>query len=175
MRALSLLIAIFFSACTVSDQGTPVNSTEGTGSSGGTAEVSEYRIVSTGAYGASASSTEGRRAPWVEVANDEQRYRDLWSRHVSPEAPPPVDFARESAIFLLLGPRSTGGYSIEVKGVEISGEEVIVAADLIEPEPGGITTMAFSAPYSVLAVRKRGVSKVDWNNRGRLLARHVPE
>jgi hypothetical protein len=163
-----LVLCALMTACAASDPaGAPATEAD-------VPAASEFRVVSSGAYGRLASSgEEGRRAPWVEVAAEADAFRTLWQTYVSAETPSPsIDFTTESAVFLLMPPRSTGGYSIEWKGGRLEGDAVIAEADLIEPGPGAIVTQAFTAPYLVVAVPKKGISRADWVNQGRLLARH---
>src|SRR5512140_3447834 len=148
------------------------------GASAGSSSASPaktYRIVRTGDYGAAASGNvdneSGRRAPFVEIASDAKRYAALWKQHIDDTQPPAIDFSKESAVFLLLPPRATGGYAIQVRDVTLDGTTATVAADLREPKAGQMVTQAFTAPFAVLAVAKPKLTDVEWMNQGRLLAR----
>lgn len=133
-----------------------------------------FRLVRSGSYAAAASATPGTGSEAsIAVAATPERYRQLWREHVDPvSTPPPVDFSRESAVILLLGQRSTGGWGIEPESVTVSGDAAEVRARIVRPEPGGIVTMAFSAPFAVIAVdspRLRGAVLLD--GEGEVVAR----
>lgn len=143
------------------------------------AAIATYRVIQTGSYGAASAGNvdddSGRRAPFVEIARDAKSYSALWNQHIDASAPPVVDFTRETAVFLLLPPRPTGGYGIKVEDVTLEGATATVAADLEEPGPGQMVTQAFTAPFAVIAVGRSGVTGVEWMNHGRLLATRTAE
>ncbi|MHB0969934.1 MAG: protease complex subunit PrcB family protein [Thermoanaerobaculia bacterium] len=123
----------------------------------------EFRLLSSGAYGARASrSVDEKSAPAVEIARDARAYVDAWSRIVGSGAPPPVDFEKESVVFLALGLRSSGGWSVVPEEVVVETNAARVKARVASPGPRDITTMAFTAPYSVIAVANRGFERAEW-------------
>lgn len=138
-----------------------------------------YRVLQAGAYGAAATrdvdNDSGRRAPFVEIATDAKRYAALWKQHIDDNQPPAIDFSRETAVFLLLPPRATGGYGIKLRDVTLDGLTATVAADLEEPKAGQMVTQAFTAPFAVVAVARPSLTDVEWMNQGRLLARRTAE
>jgi hypothetical protein len=134
------------------------------------------RVLAKGSYGTAASgsdlSSSNARQPKVEIAIDPATYQNLWATYVGSGNPPPVDFASESAVFLALGVRPTGGYSIEPREARLDGGIARVTAPVNVPEPGGIATQAFTAPYAVVAVSAPGVEAAEWIDRdGKLVAR----
>ncbi len=69
------------------------------------------------------------------------------------------------------GEKSTGGYSVSVKGARIEGERVTVRLALERPPPGAIVTQAFTYPYVVAVLRDldprgKDFSFVDLEGRG---------
>lgn len=138
-----------------------------------------WRLLSKGTNGVPARDAgEGgrRRAPWIELAADKAAFEELWQREI-PGLPGEVDFRSETAIFLLLGVQSTGGYAIEPISVEPPKDGVVrVHARLIQPMDDAMVTQAFTAPFAVIAVRAREISKVEWVDAdGRLLATRIVE
>lgn len=130
-------------------------------------ETMTFRILHSSAYGVAANADAGTaRDARVAIASTEEEYEALWSAHIGEEPRPPVDFARESAVFLLLGQRSTGGWSVAPESVTIRGNAVDVIATIGRPAPGGVTTMAFSAPYAVIAVPQPGLQSATWKEPG---------
>lgn len=180
MKRLTLLTVAFL-ACTSSDAPETATSIETANTT--TASPSEpaapaaaregdVRVLDTGSYGAAATGdTGGRRAPFVLVARDVEEFARLWGEHVGNKQLPAVDFSRERAVFLLMGPQSTGGYSIELHDAERDGDRLRIDATVHHPSSDSIVTQAFTAPYAVIAVRDRGFRSVEWMNERRLLAR----
>lgn len=125
-----------------------------------------FRVLESGSYGIAANAEAGtERDARVFVARDPARYATLWREHVDDSgAPPHVDFARESAVFLLLGQRSTGGWGVAPQAVAVEGTSVTVTAPIRRPEPGGVATMAFSAPFAVIAVGRAGLTGATWKD-----------
>lgn len=138
-----------------------------------------WRLLKKGTDGVPARNGEEggrRRAPWIELAADKATFEELWNREV-PGQPGDVDFRSETAVFLLLGVQSTGGYAIEPISVDPPAEGVIrVHARLVQPMGDEPVTQAFTAPFAVIAVHTREIAKVEWvNDDGRLLATRIVE
>ena len=138
-----------------------------------------WRLLKKGTNGVPARDAgEGgrRRAPWIELAADKTAFEELWKREI-PDLPGEVDFRSETAVFLLLGVQSTGGYAIEPISVDPPDEGVVrVHARLVQPMGDEPVTEAFTAPFAVIAVHAREISKVEWvNDDGRLLATRIVE
>ncbi len=124
-----------------------------------------FRVVQSGAYGAAANAEAGTaRESRLFVASAPAAYAALWRAHVGDAAAPPVDFARETAVFLLLGQRSTGGWAVTPESVSVAGGAIEVTARIRKPEPGGIATMAFSAPFAVIAVNRPALQAAVWKD-----------
>jgi hypothetical protein len=114
-----------------------------------------FRTVGNAAY---ASRTERGAV----VAADEAAYRNAWDSMIGTGEAPAIDFAAETAVFLFGGQRSTGGYSVEVRGVTLEGDTLIIDGGVKAPPPGSITTQALTSPYAVLAVESRAIRNVRW-------------
>jgi len=123
-----------------------------------------YRLVKSGAYGNLANDPSLLAQPEASlvVASGEAGYRSAWTTNVGEGDPPPVDFPHERAVFLLLGARRTGGYSIDVRSVSIDGGTLVVEAPVTSPRAGGITSQALTAPWAVIAVKGPVFRDVRW-------------
>lgn len=98
-----------------------------------------YEVLTTGLHG----PAEAR-----EIAiRDAARFREVWPDR---ESPPAVDFDSSLVVFVALGQRPTGGYSVAVASVRRSDGGVIVRYVEREPGPGCMTTQALTAPYQVV-------------------------
>lgn len=125
---------------------------------------------------AAAGDEGSRRAPWIELASDRNTLDALWKQYV-PGKPGDADFGAETVIFLLLGAQQTGGYAIEPIAADPPVDGVVrVHAKLVQPMGDEPESEAFTAPFAVIAVRARGISKVEWVDAdGRLLATRIVE
>jgi hypothetical protein len=106
----------------------------------------ETRILAqwSGQYGSAES-------PGHRVLRDIPAWNDHW-RAVGQDAPRPLDPAREMAIVVFLGARRTGGYAVEITGVETSSEGVIVTTRESAPPPGAMVTQALTQPWALALV-----------------------
>ncbi len=148
MKAIALLATLALAA------GCTTNGAVATAGSG-----VEYRVVTQSGY----ATTE--RADAV-IAADETTFRNTWAQSLGNEAPPAINFATETAVFLFGGTRPTGGYAVEVRGVTLENGTLIIDGGVTEPPPGSGTTQAITYPTAVLAVKSRDIRSVRWNPSG---------
>jgi hypothetical protein len=126
-----------------------------------------FRVVKTGSYGRAATGpvdASGSKAAVLIAATDAD-YRRAWTSYVGEGEAPPVDFATERAVFLLLGLRRTGGYAVNVQGISTDGRALVVDAPVQRPAAGGMSTQALTAPWAVIAVKGRRFDTVRWRDR----------
>lgn len=67
-----------------------------------------------------------------------------------------LDYDRFFAVLVLQGLKSTGGFSVTVQRISRENNQVTVQVQFIEPGPGAWITGAFTSPYHLIAVSKRG-------------------
>ena len=101
--------------------------------------------------------------PQAVAASDEAGYQRLWSSMIGGGSAPAVDFATESAVFLLAGSKPTGGWSVEARGATVEGETLVIDAAVKPPPPDAIVTQAFTSPYAVVTVKTKSFKDVRWN------------
>lgn len=65
---------------------------------------------------------------------------------------PEVDFKKQSVVAVFMGQQRTGGYSISITDVNVSGNtaEITVA----KTSPTGMVTMALTSPYCIAVIPK---------------------
>lgn len=82
-------------------------------------------------------------------------WETFWKKHTgNPKSKPPkVDFRWNTVVAICLGEKRSGGYSIEVKGVEDTGEDLLIFTEKTTPQ-GGSATMAFSQPFCIIKLKK---------------------
>lgn len=97
-----------------------------------------------------------------EVLRDNASWQALWSEvQQSRRIAPPVDFERQMVLFVALGERRTGGYGIEIVRAEVVEGSLVVHVRETAPKPGGILTMALTAPMHAVAVPRSSLP-VRW-------------
>lgn len=85
------------------------------------------------------------------VVKDERGWQILWQ--LAGDAPPGAFPAGGMAVAVFLGPRPTGGYSVDIPRVRSVADRVVV--DYVEsfPAPDMAVAQVITAPYSVEIVR----------------------
>jgi hypothetical protein len=116
-----------------------------------------FRKVAEGGF---AATSEG---PFAVASTDIQGYHRTWQELVQEKHPPAIDLDTESALFLFAGERNTGGYWIELKGVALEGETLVVDAIVHGPDPAALVIQAITKPYLVAAVKTKAFRDVRWN------------
>jgi hypothetical protein len=156
MPLLTLTVLLFTAGCTTAPPGDPMSSES--------AATAAWRVIDQGSYGRGANAEPGTStASRIELATTWDEYRRFWNEIISADnQPPPADFANEVVVFLTLGQKSTGGWGIEVSAVELTGASAEVQTTINRPPPGGIVTMAFTAPYAVVAIAAPEVRESLW-------------
>jgi len=97
---------------------------------------------------------------FVTIANNDQELGVIWNQihsHFS-EAPalPKVNFEQEMAIFIFSGPKTTGGYGMEVVNLWEDDKNLIFG--IKETKPGDVTTMALTNPYIGLTTQRKSLT-----------------
>ena len=101
------------------------------------------------------------RQPERLVIRDQSAWIDawasLWPAFAPIPAPPNVDFSREMIVFVALGERPTGGYSILVDSAGTNGQGVTVWIGTSAPGAHCGTTLAFTQPVDIARLPRIGV------------------
>ena len=96
----------------------------------------------------------GVEGPRMLVIRSASQWKSL-SRDLGPNAKPaPVDFTKSTVIGVFLGTRPTGGFSVEITGIERQGKELIVT--WLEKKPGrdDMVTQVLTSPYHLVTIDK---------------------
>uniref|UniRef100_A0A7S1ZXI1 PrcB C-terminal domain-containing protein n=1 Tax=Trieres chinensis TaxID=1514140 RepID=A0A7S1ZXI1_TRICV len=95
--------------------------------------------------------------PLTSVVRAPSDFVSLWSDHGSDRYPPPlapvdaIDFEREMVVAVYRGSMSSGGYGVEVTGVEEREDGTLVVTVVeTDPPPGATTSAALTQPYHVI-------------------------
>jgi hypothetical protein len=119
----------------------------GTGSGGAPSDGQASSVAVDTLYAAGVSGlTQSTRA----VIGTSDDWEDAWGRMTSLMAPPPeappVDFGSVQVVVVGLGQRASGGYGIELAGVERAADGLTVTVREVTPGPGCVTTQALTQP-----------------------------
>jgi hypothetical protein len=99
------------------------------------------------------SGLDGQR---TFVARTSEAWRELWKEHSSPSLPPPrvpeVDFSRNMVAGIVLGPRPSAGYAIQIERAERTGERLTLHAQTTEPPPDTMQATVMTNPFHFVAL-----------------------
>jgi len=98
----------------------------------------------------------GIREVKQEVVKSADAWEKLWKQHStgSSDKIPAVDFSKEMVVVATLGTKRTGGYTIEIEGVEAKGKTLNISVKKTSPPPDAMTIQALTAPFHFVAVPK---------------------
>jgi protease stability complex PrcB-like protein len=83
------------------------------------------------------------------------QWTTLWRRHAPEGQPrPAVDFTKSTVVAVFLGSRSTGGYSVEITGIEREGSDLIVTYREQRPDPGAMLAQVLTMPYHIVRIKR---------------------
>jgi hypothetical protein len=102
--------------------------------------------------GVSSGIHEARRS----VVRTPEEWTALWTKHAGERLPsdpvPVIDWTKDMVVVVVLGDRPTGGYSVEISGVEQLKDKLVVRSHAIEPAPGSVQTQAVTSPFAFRTV-----------------------
>ena len=124
---------------------------------GATQPKATFRQLKGGGFAASSSAS-----PQVVLAHDADAYLRIWNVLIGAGVPPDVDFARETAVFLLDRQRPTGGYSLEPRSVAVEGDTAVVKVTTHAPKRGSMTSQVLTTPFAVIALSRTGIGAARW-------------
>ncbi len=100
----------------------------------------------------------GIREAKQEVVKTADAWEKLWKQHATaagePEKIPAVDFSKEMVVVATMGTKRTGGYAIEIVGVEAKDKTLKISVKKSSPPPDAMTIQALTAPFHFVAVPK---------------------
>ncbi len=101
------------------------------------------------------------------VCRDSEGWQRFWAEHTRLQLPtppaPPVDFAEQCVLAVFCGERPSGGYSVEIDGVERMGDGLRVYARELQPEEGTAQVSMMTMPFDLVTVpRFQGPVELEW-------------
>ncbi len=99
----------------------------------------------------------GYTEPAKVVIHTEEQWKEVWQklnilRLPVPELPK-INFAREMAIAVFMGQRTSGGYEITIKNIIQKKDKIIIEVHEKEPSPDTLRTMSLTQPYYVMVIK----------------------
>jgi protease stability complex PrcB-like protein len=85
----------------------------------------------------------------VRTAND---WKMLTNQRGRGATAPAVDFTRSMVVGVFLGTKPTGGYSVEITGIDRQGAELIVTFRERAPGRDDMVTQVITAPYHLVTI-----------------------
>lgn len=93
--------------------------------------------------------------PREAVVRSAGDWQALWRDHAGPgAAAPEVDFSTEMVVGVFLGARNTGGYDVEITGVEPEGTGLVVRCTETTPGPGAMLAQVITSPFHLVRVAR---------------------
>jgi hypothetical protein len=93
------------------------------------------------------------------VITNKQQWEKVWTEHSAGRTAQPLpeaNFEKETVIFVGLGQKRTGGYSIKIDSAEKLGDKIIIHTSTKGPAKGAMTTQAITSPFVAAAIEARG-------------------
>ena len=89
------------------------------------------------------------------VARDADGWAVTWQPVAHGRPQPSVDFSREMVVGVFLGRRPTAGFSVEITGYRVNGDDVVVLYREAAPSRDAITAQMLTSPYHLVALPRR--------------------
>ncbi|WP_457631792.1 protease complex subunit PrcB family protein [Oceanithermus sp.] len=131
---------------------------------------SSWKLLARGSMSAYREPT-----PYAVLATSQTAFlQQIWplasGNRVPRPAPPQVDFERQSVAAFFWGQKRSGGYSLEVLGVELNGDVAEIRLELKRPAPGTIVTQSLTSPYVLVELEGKPRLARFYDQNGNLLA-----
>lgn len=65
-----------------------------------------------------------------------------------------LDLSKHSVVLFSLGEQPTGGFSADINGLQLKGQQLYVQATAVAPGPDSVVAQALTNPYCAVAVDK---------------------
>lgn len=92
----------------------------------------------------------------TRVVHDAAAWSALWQQ-IGREPPRAFDPSRETAVAIFLGQRRTGGYHVELGGLEREADQFVLHYHEEKPAAGAMVAQVISSPWTIALVS--GVSR----------------
>ncbi len=98
----------------------------------------------------------GIAAQRFDTVRDQAALRSLWREHragASPAPPmPEVDFSKEMVVAAFAGQKNTGGYQLNLTGLDRRGGRIDISLSLTQPGPDCLVAQALTQPFVIVRI-----------------------
>jgi hypothetical protein len=94
----------------------------------------------------------GIDTPQQSVVRTPAEFEALWRKHAPSQPMPTVDFSKQMVLAVFLGSRPSGGFGVQITGVQASGKDLVVQWVEMRPAPGMAAATVMTAPAHLVAV-----------------------
>ena len=95
-----------------------------------------------------------RATPSDVVMRTTDEWESLWRSLPTKQDPPSVSFAETMMVGIFVGNRPTAGYRVEVTGVRLDGDTLVVSWREVEPAAGAVVNQTVTTPFALAAVSR---------------------
>lgn len=103
------------------------------------------------------SSIGGSDTPQVMVAKEPSIVNEFFAgvnkRTQSHFAVPKVDYTKEMLVILCMGQKNTGGYQLNIKGIEENPFNLVITVSETSPQPGEMVVTMLTQPFLVAKLK----------------------
>ena len=96
-----------------------------------------------------ASGLQTARQVTVRTAAE---WKALWKEHAPAEKMPAIDFGKEMIVGVFLGTKPSTGHEVEIVGVRMEGQELVVEYVQKQPGRGTMAAQILTEPYHLVSV-----------------------
>jgi len=90
------------------------------------------------------------------VVSSDEEWRKVWASLFSNRRPSPaiptINFAEQMVLIYALGRQRTGGYSVQISGVEAINDQLSISVAVTRPSPNCMVTTGLTSPADLLLV-----------------------
>jgi hypothetical protein len=98
------------------------------------------------------SAIEERREVVVRTSAE---WAALWKQHSPGQKPPAFDPARSMVVGVFLGSRPSGGFGVEITGVQRDGADLVVTYRESKPDPQMMVIQMVTAPFHLVRIDRQ--------------------
>lgn len=103
--------------------------------------------------------------PGIFVARTQEEWEALWVLSGRQDERPALNEDEQMAVGIFLGPRSTGGYRIDILGLKATETEGVAQLDYEVAEPDAVATQVLTTPYAIAILNRTSDSLIDETGR----------
>ena len=96
----------------------------------------------------------GQQTSKQVTVRTEAEWKALWKDHAPAAEIPVIDFSKTMVVGVFLGSKPSAGYGVEIVGVHIQEQELVVEYVQKQPARGTIAAQMLTEPYHLVTVPK---------------------